>query len=534
MGKDNSIEPWHGMAKRDVQDLIGQIPHRMAHNYPDRPAITFQGTTRTFEEFNADCNRLANALLDAGFEKGDRFAALGINSYQYVVIWFGCAKAGVIHIPLNSELKADELDYYINHAKPRGLAVDDELYESVADKFDDWSPVETIVTIDKTDDITGRPQATRLSTFMEQGSADEPEVEDLDADDTIQISYTSGTTSKPKGVMMTHRTLFSQYASSIIDGGLGGDDTAIAMMPLFHVAQMHAFTVADIYNGAHQIILEGFDPGRVLSLIEDEEVTRLFGLPNMYRELVNHDAFEETDLRSLELCVYAMAPMPGSEVQEMMEQFGAGFEIYFGQTEMMPVTTILPPELHDTKAGSVGIPVRNVEVGIMDDDGNVLGREEEGEIVYRGGQVMKGYYNDPEKTAEAFEYGWFHSGDIGRLDEDGVLWFEDRKKDMVKTGGENVASLEVEEVLMEHPDIEEAAIIGIPHPKWNEGITAVVSSSKDDLTEDDILDYVSERKAGFKVPKTVVFVEEFPRTATGKIQKYELRDAYADIYQEPS
>lgn len=532
MAQRTKVEPWQGMAKRDVQDLIGQIPHRMAHNYPDRPALTYHDETRTFEEFNADCNRMANALLEAGFEKGDRFAALGINSYQYVVIWFGCAKAGVIHVPLNPELKADELDYYIDHAEPKGLAVDHEMYENVAEKLADWDPLDTTVTIDKTDDAGDPPQGVRLSTFMDQGTADDPGVENLDADDTIQISYTSGTTSKPKGVMMTHRTLFSQYASSIIDGGLDGDDTVIAMMPLFHVAQMHCFTVADIYNGAHQIILEGFDPERVLSLIEEEEVTRLFGLPNMYRGLVDHDAFEETDLSSLELCVYAMAPMPGSEIQEMMEQFGAGFEIYFGQTEMMPVTTILPPELHDTKAGSVGIPVRNVEVGIMDDDGTLLGREETGEIVYRGGQVMKGYYDDPEKTAKAFEYGWFHSGDIGRIDEDGVLWFEDRKKDMVKTGGENVASIEVEEVLMEHPDIEEAAIIGVPHPKWNEGITAVVSSSNDELTEDDVIDFVSERKAGFKVPKAVTFVEEFPRTATGKIQKYELRDEYEDIYQE--
>lgn len=534
MARVHKTEPWQGMANRDVQDLVGQIPHRMAHNYPDRTAITYQGKDRTFAELNADCNRMANALLDAGFEKGDRFTALGGNSYQYVVIWFGCAKAGIIHVPLNPELKPNELDYYINHAEPRGIAVDDALYDAVAEKFDGWDPIETVVSIDKSDDSAEPSTGTQLSTFMGRGSTDDPSVDDLDDTDTIQISYTSGTTSQPKGVMMTHRTLVSQYMSSIVDGGLDGDDTAIAMMPLFHVAQMHCFTAADIYNGAHQIILEGFAPERVLSLIEEQKVTRLFGLPNMYRELVNHEAFEDTDLSSLELCVYAMAPMPASEVQEMMEKFDAGFEIYFGQTEMMPVTTILPPEMHDTKAGSVGVPVRNVEVDIMDDDGTLLGREEKGEIVYRGGHVMKGYYDDPEKTADAFEHGWFHSGDIGRLDEDGVLWFEDRKKDMVKTGGENVASLEVEEVLLEHPDLEEAAIIGVPHPQWSEGLTAVVKSSNPDLSKEAITDFVKERKAGFKVPKAIIFVDEFPRTATGKIQKYELRDDHDDIYQEAS
>ena len=533
MARTQRVEPWQGMAKRDVQDLIGQIPHRIAHNYPDRTAITYQGKDRTFAEFNADCNRMANALIDAGFEKGDRFAVLGGNSYQYVVIWFGCAKAGIIHVPLNPELKADELDYYIDHAEPRGIAVDDAMYDRVAGKFDEWNPVETVISIDNEDSLEPST-GTRLSTFMESVSAEDPDVKDIDASDTIQISYTSGTTSRPKGVMMTHRTLFSQYMSSTIDGGLNSDDTVITMMPLFHVAQMHCFTTPDIHNGAHQIILEGFDPERVLSLIENREVTRLFGLPNMYRELVSHEAFENTDLSSLKLCVYAMAPMPGSEVQTMMEKFGAGFEIYFGQTEMMPVTTILSPEMHDTKAGSVGVPVRNVEVGIMDDDGALLGREETGEIVYRGGHVMKGYYNDPEKTSNAFEYGWFHSGDIGQFDEDGVLWFEDRKKDMVKTGGENVASIEVEEVLMEHPDINEAAIIGVPHPRWSEGITAVVKSSNDDLTEQALIDYVGEQKAGFKTPKAIIFVEEFPRTATGKIQKYELRDNYEDVYQEAS
>jgi fatty-acyl-CoA synthase len=366
--------------------------------------------------------------------------------------------------------------------------------------------------------------------FMDQEkSVAEPLVE-VDSEDIAQLAYTSGTEALPKGVMQTHRGLISQYVSSIVGGELRTDDTATVTMPLFHCAQVHCFSGPHVYLGATQIIMPGFDPVKMLETIQKEKVTFTFGLPAQYRAMLAVPDFEKYDLGSLRMCTYAMAPVSVQELKVFMGKFKPkrGFQIYFGQTEMSPVTTILNPEEHAFKEGSVGKAVLNVEMAIMDDDGKIMPSGEIGEIVYKGGHTMKGYLKDEEKTREAFKYGWFHSGDLARMDEEGYIWFEDRKKDMIKSGGENVASIEVEKCIYNYPDVQEVAVVGLPDPRWIERVAAlVVPKPGAKIEPEGLIDYCKNNLAGYKVPKQVEIVNEIPKTATGKVRKNIIRQTYA-------
>jgi len=276
----------------------------------------------------------------------------------------------------------------------------------------------------------------------------------------------------------------------------------------------------------------GFDAGVLLEMIERERITQIFGLPMMYRAMLDHPEIASRDLSSLRLALYAMAPMPDTDLKRAMAVFGCDFALGFGQTEMNPLTTFFRPEHQLSHAGSVGTPVANVQVAIMGDGGRLLSPGGSGEIVYRGPHAMEGYLRDERATADAFAGGWFHSGDVGHFDADGLLWFEDRKKDVIKSGGENVASIEVEKALYEaEPRIREVVVIGLPHPRWAEAVTAVVVPREGSgLTEEDVLAASASCLAGFKRPKRAVLVEEFPRTSTGKVQKNVLRKELSGLY----
>jgi acyl-CoA synthetase (AMP-forming)/AMP-acid ligase II len=304
-------------------------------------------------------------------------------------------------------------------------------------------------------------------------------------------------------------------------------------MPLFHTAQLNGFASPAVMMGATQYLLRGFDPVALLDLIEHEQITRAFALPMMWRALVEHPSIGERTLSSLRKAAYAMTPVPDELLRRCLDTFKCDFYLAFGQTEMSPVTTIFRPEHQLSHAGAVGTQVVNVQIGIMDAQGNLLPRGEEGEIVYRGPQALNGYLKNPEATADAFAHGWFHSGDAGYLADDGMLWFSDRYKDVIKTGGENVASIEVEKALYAaDPDIAEAAVVGLPHPRWIEAITAVIVP-KPGTTPDEakILETMRGALAGFKTPKAVVVLDELPKTSTGKIQKNVVRKQLADYYE---
>jgi acyl-CoA synthetase (AMP-forming)/AMP-acid ligase II len=279
--------------------------------------------------------------------------------------------------------------------------------------------------------------------------------------------------------------------------------------------------------------MRGFDADRLLGLIDSEGVSVIFGLPVMYRTLMDRQIADKRDMSSLRLAVYAMAPMAKDELARAMEIFGCGFSLMFGQTEMSPVSAFFRPEHQLSHPGAAGTPSVNVQIGIMDDAGNLLPQGESGEIVYRSPQVLVGYLRNEEATEEAFRHGWFHSGDVGHFDADGILWFEDRFKDVIKTGGENVASLEVETaVYATEPAILDAAAVGLPHDRWGEAITVFAKVRPGETIEEAaVLAKLRERLSPFKCPKAIIVVEEFPKTATGKVQKVELRRRFAGYYK---
>jgi long-chain acyl-CoA synthetase len=320
--------------------------------------------------------------------------------------------------------------------------------------------------------------------------------------------------------------------SAALDSGWNAADSFAAMMPMFHTAQLNAFCTPAVMVGATIHVLRCFDPEAFLDTVERQRITQVFGLPMMYRAALEHPSFAGRDLGSLKRAVYAMAPMPDALIRACLDGYGCDFALLFGQTEMSPITTLFRPEHQLTHIGAVGTPLTGVQVAIMDADGNLLPQGEQGEIVYRGPSTMTGYLDNAEATDAAFAHGWFHSGDVGRFDSDGVLWFADRFKDVIKTGGENVASIEVEKaVYAASPDVAEVVVVGLPHERWSEAITAVVVPKPGaTIDEAELLAALKQRLDGYKVPKSVIVVDELPRTSTGKIQKNVVRDAHAKHY----
>jgi long-chain acyl-CoA synthetase len=306
------------------------------------------------------------------------------------------------------------------------------------------------------------------------------------------------------------------------------------MMPMFHTAQLNAFCTPAIMVGATIHLMRAFDPEAFLTNVQHERITQVFGLPMMFRAALDHPSFADHDLASLRRAVYAMAPMPDALIRACLAGFGCDFALLFGQTEMSPISTLFRPEHQLTHIGAVGTALTGVQVAIMAPDGTLLPPGETGEIVYRAPSVMTEYLRNDDATEAAFRHGWFHSGDVGRLGEDGMLWFADRSKDVIKTGGENVASIEVEKAIYAaDPNVAEAVVVGLPHERWSEAITAiVVPKPGTEIAADALRAHVRANLDGYKVPKDVIVVPEFPRTSTGKVQKNVLRERFADHYRD--
>jgi acyl-CoA synthetase (AMP-forming)/AMP-acid ligase II len=344
--------------------------------------------------------------------------------------------------------------------------------------------------------------------------------------------YTSGTTSSPKGVVQSHLAVYIE--TQTVNAALSiGDEWRIGLfMPLFHTAALNALATACLTRGGTLFLMRTFDPGALLQAIERERLTYFLGLPMMLRAVIDHPDFARADTSSLTLVGYAMAPMPDEDLRRAIDAFGCDLALGFGQTEMSPLTTVFRPEHQLLYPGSVGTQIPNVQTAIMDDEGNLLPPGAVGEIVYRSPQAMEGYLFNEEATRDAFKFGWFHSGDIGRMDENGVLWFEDRKKDVIKSGGENIASIEVERALYDAvPGIAECVVIGLPDPRWGEAVTAIVTPKPSEtLTEDEVIEAAKTRLPSFKAPKRVIFVGEMPHTPTGKVQKNVLREQYGRVH----
>ncbi|MGQ7276354.1 acyl-CoA synthetase [Brevibacillus thermoruber] len=518
--------------QRARRNTLGDLLRRSRGRFPHKPALRFEEETLTYEQLDKVVNQAANALLAAGLRKGERAAVLSRNSMDFAILNFALAKAGVVMVPINYMLNTEDVAYILGHAEVSACFASPE-YRAVADeaiRLSGCSPLLRCL-ISKPAVPTGAWLPFR--EWIRDCETTEPEV-DLADDDVVHILYTSGTESKPKGVMLTHANVIAEYVSTIIDGGMTADDIAVHALPLFHSAQLHCFLGPYVYLGASGIILEQAVPDVMLETVEAFRATQLFCPPTVWIALLRSPSFAERDLSSLKKCYYGAAIMPVEILKELNARLpNARFYNFYGQTEVAPLATVLKPEDQLRKAGSAGRPALNVETKIVDDSGREVPPGTVGEIVHRTSHAMLGYFRDEEKTREAFRQGWFHSGDLGIMDEEGYITVVDRKKDMIKSGGENVASREVEELIYRHPKVSEAAVIGVPHPYWIEAVTAVVvPKAGETLTAEEILAFCRERLSSFKAPKYAVITDSLPRNPSGKILKRELRLRYQSLAAE--
>ncbi|WP_020658311.1 AMP-binding protein [Amycolatopsis benzoatilytica] len=506
---------------------VGDALTRVAFARPETLAVVDGDRRWTYGEFDAWVNRFAHGLTARGYTTGDVLALASANSAEFLAVYYACAKLGLVCVPINLGWRGDEVAYVLGHSRARGIVVERQLAGAIAPAVAQAPGVADVILAPGTGgDAAGVEFDDVLS---DDTTAPEVVVEDRAP---LSYLYTSGTTAAPKGVVGTHLAIHLESMSAALDSGWSAGDRFIAMMPMFHTAQLNAFCTPAVVVGATIFVHRGFDPERFLATIERERITQVFGLPMMYRAALEHPSFAGRDLSSLRRAVYAMAPMPEAQIKACLDGFRCDFALLFGQTEMSPITTLFRPEHQLSHVGAVGTPLTGVQVGIMDPDGNLLPRGEQGEIVYRAPSTMQEYLRNPGATAEAFRHGWFHSGDVGWFGPDGVLWFADRYKDVIKTGGENVASIEVERAVYDaEPNVAEVVVVGLPHERWTEAITAVVVPKPGErIDADDLRLRLKDRLDGYKVPKAVIVADELPRTSTGKIQKNVVRERHAGHY----
>ncbi|MDA8335911.1 MAG: AMP-binding protein [Peptococcaceae bacterium] len=509
---------------------VGDCLRRSARRYPQKIALVDGEKRITYAEFNSLANRFGHGLLSLGLDKGDKVAFIGLNCHEILIAFLGTAKAGMVFVPINPVLKPGEVRFALDHADVKVVVVEEAFVPAFGDVFRESGKLQQVVNV-------SRGAATEKG-MLDYGlllAANPPEeVEVVIGDrDPVQILYTGGTTSFPKAAVLNHLGLVMSCLTTALDFKFDRHARILAAMPLFHVAQLDALGLTLILVGGTIVIVPRIDPTVFLQTIEREKINVAVLLSPMFRAVLSHPDFKKYDLSSLRLVCYFGAVMPENLMREVMDKICPDLFLEFGQTEMSPCATTFKPEDQLRKPGSLGNAGTMVEIGVMADDGNLLPPGRCGEFVYRSPHVMEGYHRDPVANEAAFRYGWFHSGDTGYLDEEGYVYFVDRKKDVIKSGGENVASLEVEKVIYQDPRVREVQVIGLPHERWAEAVTAVVMANPGVvITEEEVTSLCRQNLAPFKVPKAVIFVEDFPRSAIGKTLKYQLRRQLQDYYQK--
>jgi fatty-acyl-CoA synthase len=512
------------------RQTLADVLHRSAVRMPDKPAVICGDVRWTYADLDRLCTRLATGLAQRGVAKGTRVAILARNSHAFVAMRFALARLGAVLVPINFMLKAEEVGYILRHAGATLLATDSGLapLAQAAAALD--TAVREFVWLPAEDPADPAPGMTRFETLLE---SDGPlPANDLASTDLAQIVYTSGTESMPKGAMLSHDAVLWQYVSCVVDTGIAADDLALHALPLYHCAQLDVFLGPSIYVGGVNVITARPVPDNLLPLIAKHRITSFFAPPTVWISMLRSPLFDRTDLSSLQKGYYGASIMPVEVLRELASRLPAVrlWNLY-GQTEIAPLATLLGPDDQLRKPGSCGRAALNVETRVVDDAMRDVAPGEVGEIVHRSPHLMLGYFHDDERTAAAFEGGWFHSGDLATIDDEGYITVVDRKKDMIKTGGENVASREVEEAIYRLPQVSEVAVVGVPHPRWVEAVIAViVPKAGQALDESAVLAHCETCLAGFKTPKRVVFVDALPKNPSGKLLKRELRHAHAKVF----
>lgn len=499
---------------------IGDILRRTARRMPGNIALVDGKRRISYGELDAAANRMAHYLINAGCKPGDRCAMMFGNSIELVVTLFAIHRAGLVWVPINLMLDDEDVEFTLTHAEVGHVVIEPVFADhpnlgAVAKKL--GFPVTV---------------AEQGFSFCADLPESEPQVE-IDRDDIAAIIYTSGTTSKPKGAMHSHLSIYMSIMADAVEWSLTREDGIPLQLPLFHCGA-HVLLLSFMLVGAKCVLLRGFEPAALLAAIEEEELSVVVGLPMMYAAMLDHPDIETRSLKSLRFGLHTMAPMYESLMRRMIDRICPTFMLTSGQTEMYPITTMSRPEMQLKRFGNVwGEPTVICDLAIMGQDGELLPPGEIGELVHRGPNVMFGYYKNQDATDEARRFGWHHTGDVGRINQWGEFEFLDRTKDMIKSGGENVSSMQVESHLLNCSGVLEAIAVGIPHERWGEAVTAfVVAKPGAPQDPQPIMDELGKHLGGFQLPKKIVFVDEVPKTATGKLRKVELRMAYSELYTD--
>lgn len=503
---------------------FGSWPTIHALRNPERPAFVdaSTGAVTTFRSLEDRTNSLADALRRRGVQRGDRVALMTLNSPQMMEIYFAVAKLGAVTVPVNFRLSPREVRYVLADSGASLLFQSTPFADTVTAACEEGTRVRDRITVPTAAErATGAP-----SEYEELVAAGDPArvVRDIHPDDVCVLMYTSGTTGFPKGAMLTHGNFqWNAFNTIGIGSGIGREDITVTAAPLFHIGALGVHTLPLAYVGGCSVIMEAFTPETWLDAAESHRITKAFLVPAMWAAIAQSESLATRDLSSLRFAVSGGAPCP-IVVIRALTTMGIAFTEGFGMTETSPNAACLQQEDVLGHSGSIGRPVSHMDFRIVDHEDHDVAPGEVGELVVRGPNVFVGYWDNPEATAEALRGGWFHTGDLARVDDQGYYTLVDRTKDMVISGGENVYPIEVEQVIYEHPDVNEVAVIGVPDQEWGEAVVAVVVRRPGTtLTDADLAAWTRDRIAHFKAPRQFHFVDELPRNATGKVLKRELR-----------
>ncbi|WP_174616238.1 fatty acid--CoA ligase family protein [Virgibacillus ihumii] len=498
-----------------------------AQEHPHKTAYVFQDSETSYLELEGMVTKFASSLQQLGYSKGDHIAlALG-NSPYYVIALYGALRVGAVVIPVNPMYTSHELGYILKNGDVKGIITMDVLLEKFEAIADQLPAVEHYISCDtgSSKSFGDSPVVDKIESFTElikAGSLD-THTPQLDDEDTAIILYTSGTTGKPKGAMLTHQNIYSNAKDTADYLTINEEDRVIAALPMFHVFCLTVSLNAPLMNGGTILIMPKFSPQEVFKVASEQKATIFAGVPTMYNYLLQSAADHTVDFSGIRLCISGGSSMPVALLKNFEEVFNVRVSEGYGLSEAAPVTCFNPLD-RPRKPGSIGQSILNVENRVMNEFGEEAEVGEVGELAVRGPNVMKGYYKLPEETEMALRDGWLYTGDMARMDNEGYFYIVDRKKDMILVGGYNVYPREVEEVLYEHPGIAEAAVIGAPHPDTGESVKCFVVTKDSTLTEDVLLEFCNAHLAKYKIPSSIEFLDELPKNTTGKILRKVLRD----------
>jgi long-chain acyl-CoA synthetase len=502
-----------------------------ATRYPQKPAFTFMDTTLSYAQTNGAANQIANGLRSIGIKKGDKVALSCFNLPYFPIIYYGVLKLGAVVVPLSVLLKKDEITYHLNDSQAKAYfcftGTEDLPMGAMGHAGFQEAPLcEHFYMIMPKPDMPATIDGVKTMGSLMAGQSPQFDMAQTSAEDTAVIIYTSGTTGKPKGAELTHSNLLQNAIVSTHLVDTQPEDIQLIVLPLFHIFAMTVLMNAGVYKGASHILLPRFDAETVFALMEKHKVTTFAGVPTMYWGLNNYKEpkFDyDTIAKTLKRCVSGGASLPVQVLEDFENRFNVPIIEGYGMSEGSPVVTFNQLDI-GRKPGSIGTPVWGVDVKLVNTEGTEVPVGEKGELLYRGHNVMKGYFNKPEATAETIQNGWLHSGDIAVKDADGFFYIVDRTKDLIIRGGFNVYPREVEEVMIQHEAVSLVAVIGVPHEEHGEEIKACVVLNKNaEITEGVLMGWTKERIAAYKYPRIIEFLDALPMSATGKILKKELR-----------